>query len=76
MQTSSPKPILRAQNEGVTSEKVRMGLKCLACELAKAKHRQPNNDKSICHQEMAIRTNNLRPGDAISVDQYHLSLPG
>ena len=54
VQTSSPEPILRARNEGVTSEKVRMGLKCLACELSKAKCRQPNNDKSICQQEMPI----------------------
>ena len=76
VQTSSPKPILRARNEGFTSEKVRMGLKCLACELAKAKRKQPNNDKSIRQQEMAIRANDLRPGDAVSVDQYHSSLPG
>ena len=76
MQTSSPEPILHARNNGVTSEKVKMGLKCLASELTKAKRRQPNNDKSICQQEMAIHANNLRPGDAISVDQYHSSLPG
>ena len=76
VQTSSPEPILRARNEGVPSEKVRMGFNCLACELAKAKRRQPNNDKSIRQQEMTIRANNLRPGDAVSVDQYHSSLPG
>ena len=76
MQTTSPKPILRACNDGVTSDKVRMGLKCLACELAKAKRKQPDTDKSYHQQEMAIRANDLRPGDAVSVDQYHSSLPG
>ena len=52
--------------------------KCVACSLAK-QHRKSSGSSSIHHKperEMAIRRNNLQPGECVSIDQYVCRTPG
>lgn len=52
--------------------------KCSACQLSKQHRKTP--DSSTIHvnkdREMAIRRNNLNPGDCVSLDQYTCKTPG
>ena len=52
--------------------------KCVACSLAK-QHRKTSGSSSTHHKperEMAIRRNNLQPGECVSIDQYVCRTPG
>ena len=52
--------------------------KCVACSLAK-QHRKTSGSSRIHHKpemEMAIRRNNLQPGECVSIDQYVCRTPG
>jgi hypothetical protein len=52
--------------------------KCPACQLAK-QHRRPTGSQKKQDRpesEMAIRRNNLKPGECISIDQYISRTPG
>ena len=52
--------------------------KCAACMLGKQARRTPTI--SIGHQlpnkDLLLKTNHLRPGDCVSLDQYQSSIPG
>ena len=52
--------------------------KCAACMLGKQARRTPT--LSIGHQllnkDLLLKTNHLRPGDCVSLDQYQSSIPG
>ena len=52
--------------------------KCVACMLGKQARRTPT--LSIGHQlpnkDLLLKTNHLRPGDCVSLDQYQSSIPG
>ena len=52
--------------------------KCAACQLAKQHKRSPGSQRIQAkpEREMAIRRNNLRPGDCISADQFTSRTPG
>ena len=46
--------------------------KCPACQLGKQHKKTPDSSKTVLNpdKEMAIRRNNLNPGDCVSMDQY------
>jgi len=52
--------------------------KCVACQLAKQHRRSPGSTSMHAkpEREMAIRRNNLKPGDCVSMDQYICKTPG
>ena len=51
---------------------------CAACKLSKAKRVTPKTESSSRRhpQEMKIRSQDLQPGDYVSVDQYISAVPG
>jgi hypothetical protein len=50
--------------------------KCAACEIARAKRRNPNVSTSHKTRVDVLRTENLLPGQRISVDQYESAVRG
>lgn len=52
--------------------------KCAACQFAKQHRRTPESQRvhNVPEHEMAIRRENLTPGDRVSVDQYVCKVPG
>jgi len=51
---------------------------CPACQFAKAHRRTPDSQKTtnVREHDMAIRKNDLNPGDCVSIDQYICKVPG
>ena len=52
--------------------------KCAACALSKAHQRTPKSHTTQTkpENEMAMRRDNLNPGDCVSMDQYQTRIPG
>ena len=51
-------------------------LQCVSCNLGKMKRQAPKTDVSRRTKDMAIRANDLKPGEGISIDQFQSTLPG
>ncbi|MCA1806890.1 MAG: GAG-pre-integrase domain-containing protein, partial [Actinobacteria bacterium] len=51
---------------------------CPACQMAKQHRRTPGSQRvqNVPEHEMAIRREDLQPGDCVSVDQYICKVPG
>ena len=52
--------------------------RCAACQLGKQHRRTPKSARTLAvpDQEMAIRREDLNPGDCVSIDQYSCYIPG
>ena len=49
---------------------------CAACQIARAKKRTADVSTTVIHKVMLLKTDDLLPGDAVSIDQYKSSVRG
>jgi Reverse transcriptase (RNA-dependent DNA polymerase) len=68
-----PAPLIQSKVSGTSSCDHPV---CQACQLGKQHRRTPGRTWVDPDQEMAIRRENLQPGDCTSIDQYVSAMPG
>ena len=85
IQTLAQQPRNNEDNRPLPPLKTRPGSKmsscerplCTACQLAKqARRTRAGTQQRVGKHDMAIRANNVKPGELISVDQYQSHFPG
>ena len=73
-QNQEDSPVLPCRHKGAST--TARTILCAACQLGKQTRRTPNQDHFIRDFDMAIRANDLQPGDKVSIDSYVSYAPG